>query len=138
MSFVVNRRSIAKVVDVLSRSLSQGARLPIDLALRGAAIDGTLRLGSLFPFVTSFRLDELVGNTIVRPDRDLLSRLLLQLARHSFFVGCDHRATLHSARALLAGAGMDLQSVAGDGEDPHRQLLDLVLAFRNSAQFVRH
>ncbi|HWE79261.1 MAG TPA: tetratricopeptide repeat protein [Pseudolabrys sp.] len=138
MSFVVNRRSIAKVADVLARSLSQGATLPIDLALRGAAIDGGLRLGSLFPFVTSFRLDELVGNTIARPDRDLLSRLLLQLARHSFFVDCDHRATLESARTLLAGAGMDAPAAAADANDPHRQLLDLVLAFRNSAQFVRH
>lgn len=138
MSFVVNRRSIAKVVDVLSRSLSQGAALPIDLALRGAAIDGRLRLGSLFPFVTSFRLDELVGNTIVRPDRDLLSRLLLQLARHSFFIDCDHRATLQSAHALLAGAGMEPLAAPAEAKDPHQQLLDLVLAFRNSAQFVRH
>ncbi len=138
MSFVVNRRSIAKVADVLARSLSQGATLPIDLALRAAAIDGKLRLGALFPFVTTFRLDELVGNTISRPDRDLLSRLLLQLARHSFFVDCDHRATLQSARALLAGAGMDALCVPGDDTDPHQQLLDLVLTFRNSAQFVRH
>jgi GR25 family glycosyltransferase involved in LPS biosynthesis len=138
MSFVVNRRSIAKVVDVLSRSLSQGARLPIDLALRGAAIDGKLRLGTLFPFVTSFRLDELVGNTIARPDRDLLSRLLLQSARHSFFVDCDHRATLQSARKLLSEAGTDVDCASADAKDPHQQLLDLVLAFRNSKQFVRH
>ena len=138
MSFVVNRRSIGKVVDVLSRSLSQGATLPIDLALRAAAIEGRLRLGSLFPFVTTFRLDELVGNTIVRSDRDLLSRLLLQLARHSFFVDCDHRATLQSARALLSGAGMEALSGAAETKDPHQALLDLVLAFRNSAQFVRH
>lgn len=138
MSFVVNRRSIAKVVDVLSGSVSQGVTLPIDLALRGAAIDGRLRLGSLFPFVTSFRLDELVGNTIARPDRDLLSRLLLQLARHSFFVDCDHRAALQTARTLLLEAGMDVPAAPANGTDPHQQLLDLVLAFRNSAQFVRH
>jgi len=139
MSYVVNRRSISKVVDVLTRSLSQGATLPIDLALRGAAVEGQLRLGALFPFVTSFRLDELVGNTIARPDRDLLSRLLLQLARHSFFVGCDHRATLESARALLERAGIaPLPHPPGAPGDAHRLLLDQVLAFHNSAQFVRH
>ena len=139
MSYVVNRRSIAKVADVLSRSLSQGAHLPIDLALRDAATEGRLRLGSLFPFVTSFRLDELAGNTIVRPDHDLLSRLLLQMARHSFFVGCDHRATLERARALLSRAGIAPPSHApADGPEAHRLLLDEVLAFHNSAQYVRH
>jgi hypothetical protein len=33
---------------------------------------------------------------------------------------------------------MEPLAAPAEAKDPHQQLLDLVLAFRNSAQFVRH
>jgi len=135
-SYIVNRRSIPKLIDLLVRSLAGGATIPIDLAIRNAAAKGEIRIGCLFPFVTTFRIDGIVENTIDRRPNDLLSRLLLQLGRHSFFVDCHHRALCELAHGLLLHP--DPRPEPASGDDPHKRLLDQIIAFCASELFVPH
>ncbi len=135
-SYVVNRRSIPKLVDVLVRSLASGATIPIDLAIRNAAIEGKLHIGCLFPFVSTVRNDVIVENTIGGRRGDLLSRLLPQMGRHSFFVDCDHQALCELVHGLLPHA--DPRPSPASGDNPHKHLLDQIIAFCGSGLFVSH
>lgn len=135
-SYIVNRASIAKLADVLVRSLASGAAIPLDLAIRKAAKERTLRVGCLFPFVSSVRIEETVNNTIGGRSGDDLSRLLPQIGRHSFFVDCNHRALCELTQGLLASAGA--RPEAACGVNPHQRLLDQIAAFCGSGSFVAH
>ncbi len=123
-SYLVNRRSIGLVCDILGRELERGPTEPIDVVLRGEVAEGKLRAKCLFPFITSIALGKF-QNTVVRDARDQLSDLMVDLVRHSFFVECDQTATLALAEQLLEGAKAGF----------HGRLLALVLGFMTSEAF---
>lgn len=137
-SYVLNRRSIGKVYHILTRVIDDGMRLPVDLAIRAAAVAGKLRIGCLFPFVTSCRIDEISNNTIPRAASQL-TRLLLQMGRHSFATDADHPKLCRQAAALL-GSATDRSGTARveQSDDSHRRLLDLILAFCASPLYQAH
>jgi GR25 family glycosyltransferase involved in LPS biosynthesis len=108
-SYLVNRRSIRMICDIVGLELERGARYPIDLLIRGEALQGKLRIGCLFPFITSVRPGEFVS-TIMDADEERLTFLALDLLRHSFFVECDLDSCLELANRHLSHLEMDTQN----------------------------
>jgi GR25 family glycosyltransferase involved in LPS biosynthesis len=123
-SYLVNRRSIGLICDILAHELDRGASAPIDVVLRGKVTEGRLRAKCLFPFITSVQPGKF-ANTVVRDTRDQVSDLAVDLARHSFFVDCDQTATLRLAEQRLASPHADF----------HGRLLAVVLGFMTSDAF---
>jgi len=123
-SYLVNRRSIGRVCDVLEHELEQGASGPIDVVLRRKVAEGRLRARCLFPFITSVAPGRFAG-TVLRGVRDELSDLVVDLVRHSFFVDCDQSATL-----ALAG-----QRLADQATDFHGRLFAMAFGFMTSEAF---
>lgn len=108
-SYVVNRASIRKVSELANEALAGGPNLPFDNFLNDSAQRGRLKIGCVFPFITSIQPGGF-ASTIAGPGRGTRSNLAVELMRHSFFVDCDMRHTLTMARERLAGDGTDLQS----------------------------
>jgi GR25 family glycosyltransferase involved in LPS biosynthesis len=109
-SYVVNKRAIRKLHDLCHDELSAGARAPIDLFLRKMADDGMLKIGCIFPFVTSIKLDRVARSTI--PDRyaNMLTPLAFAIARQMFFVDCDFEECWKYTRRLLQTRQFDDRS----------------------------
>ncbi len=114
-SFLVRPESIARLHELFETELSRGPRWPADLFLRALCDEGLIRVGCLFPFVTSVHAahalrsstaggQDIEANTPrpeAPPTPDNLARLSTYLARHSFFVGCDWAFLEDAARKLL-------------------------------------
>jgi GR25 family glycosyltransferase involved in LPS biosynthesis len=87
-SFLVNRNSIRKVHDVLAADLLNGPTNPVDIILREKNYQGVLKVGCIFPFVTSVRLGNSFSSTIdARLDRE--PELAVDIARMMFFIDSD-------------------------------------------------
>lgn len=127
-SYIVNRRSIAKLIDFYARKLFQGPSLPVDLAIRNAAEKGELRTGVLFPFATSVRLERTIDTTVIGRRQNAATVAAAWLGRHSFFVDSD-------IKALQAHAERLLQLPTNDA---HHELLARVLAFSLTNQFRQY
>lgn len=123
-SYLLNCHSIKKVLSVYDGVLAGGARDAVDIMLRKKGQSGALRVGCLFPFLTSIRLDD-VTSTITGRSSDDLSAIAVNLARHSFFVDCD-------MQALLAYAEKALPPLP---TEPHHRLLSRLLGFMMSPAF---
>ena len=52
-SYIVKPAAIQKMVDIYEETLSKGAKLPVDLCIRQKARQQTIRVGCIFPFITS-------------------------------------------------------------------------------------
>jgi len=98
-SYIVNRRSIQLICDIIARELEGDDPRPIDLLIRAKAAEGKLRAKCLFPFITSVRPDE--PRTINYDEATQLSRLAVELLRQSFFVESDLKAMLELADRKL-------------------------------------
>jgi len=91
-SFLVNPKSIRKLHDLYEAELTKGPDLPIDLFLRDQAGKGIIKVGCLFPFVTSILWNHIFDSTINLATDDGLEKLYvlsLNVARYSFFVDRD-------------------------------------------------
>ena len=136
-SYIVNRRAIPKLVDLFTHELTNGAAMPIDLFIRKAAREGRLRVGSLFPFATSLRIENVLNNTIGGRRNNLLSRIAVCLGRISFFVECDHRALQACTMQLFPDAARP-QTQPLQGSAAHRAILEDILGFCASEKFVQY
>ena len=108
-SYLVNRRSVRLICDILSQELDRGATRPIDILFRETAAEGKLRVRCLFPFVTSIRPGEFAG-AADPDDNNRQSRFAMEMLRHSFFAECDLKAAYDLADRRLPVADADLQS----------------------------
>lgn len=124
-SYFVGAKTIPRVLEVFKREIDAGLSLPLDLFMRKAVDEGRLRIGCLFPFVTSVRLEHILNTTITARDKQETnpSVLALALLRYSFFVGRD-----------LEGYALPIldeimQPLAAEAPDPHRAFLLKVLDF---------
>jgi GR25 family glycosyltransferase involved in LPS biosynthesis len=117
-SYLVNRNSIRKLIDLYMGRLGAGTKYPVDLAVKEMT-QGALRTGTLFPFTTSVRLARIVSTTMVGRQQHDLTATAGWLGRHSFFVGSDAKALKSEAERLL--------SIPAD--DQHHQLLSHILSF---------
>ncbi len=107
-SYLVNRRSIGLICDILGQELDRGATRPIDLLIREKAKEGKLRVECLFPFVTSFRPRAFASTT--RPNlNEEQSRFAMEMLRHSFYVECDLKAALEQAERQLLTPDLGFQ-----------------------------
>ena len=125
-SYLLNHRSIKKVLSVYDGVLAGGPKDAVDIMIRKKGLAGTLRVGCLFPFLTSIRLDD-VTSTIAGRGSDDRSALAVNLLRHSFFVDCDIPALLDLAEKVLPPPATQ----------PHDRLLGRLLGFMISPEFHR-
>jgi GR25 family glycosyltransferase involved in LPS biosynthesis len=128
-SFVVGAKSIDRVLGLYQQEIALGPRVPVDLFLRSAANARQLRAACLFPFITSFNLDEVAGSTLNETGGKAPQPSVLVLAalRYSFFVDRD----LAAARRYLDAA----TSSARSKRDEHRALIAEALDFIVSDEF---
>ena len=128
-SFVVGAKSIDRVLALYQQEIALGPRAPLDLFLRSAANARQLRAACLFPFITSFNLDEVAGSTLhARSERSVEpSVVVLAALRYSFFVDRD----IAAARRYLDAA----TTAALTKRDEHRALIGDVLDFIVSDAF---
>jgi len=89
-SYLVARRSLQRVAELLDSAMVAGPDRPVDLRLRDLVDSGALKAACLVPFVTSVALDPAAASTIrgdlTGPE---LSRLACTVLRHTFFVRPD-------------------------------------------------
>jgi GR25 family glycosyltransferase involved in LPS biosynthesis len=123
-SYLLNCRSIKKILSVYDGVLAGGAKDAVDIMLRKKGQSGALRVGCLFPFLTSIRLDD-VTSTITGRNSDDRSALAINLARHSFFIDCDMHALLDYAEKVRPPPATE----------PHYRLLSRLLRFMISPEF---
>jgi GR25 family glycosyltransferase involved in LPS biosynthesis len=127
-SYIVNRRAIPRLVEIIERALTSGAPVAIDIALRQAALSGMLATGCIFPFITSVRLDEAIDSTMPDRGQGTLTRIASTLGRTSFFVGADM-----AALNTLADRYLPVPE-----NDPQRGLIGHVLAFSLTNTFRKY
>jgi GR25 family glycosyltransferase involved in LPS biosynthesis len=92
-SYLIGPRSLRKLYNIYTKELNAGARVPIDLFIRNKAAEGVIKVGCIFPFITSVRLEHSSATTIDgRADlgrHDRLTVLAGDVARQSFFIEGD-------------------------------------------------
>ena len=126
-SYLVNRRSVARVADLLERELAAGPTLPLDLHYcRLMETDG-LRVGCVFPFVTSVRLESAATTTIDGREGGDTIRFACDLLRHAFFVDCDWEV----ARRAIEAYSPSLLT------DPQDRIVGAAFALATNANLTR-
>jgi GR25 family glycosyltransferase involved in LPS biosynthesis len=123
-SMMISPRSIQKLHDLYHAQLTAGTPSAIDLFLRRKVQDGTLKVGCIFPFVTSLRLDSVFGTTMEEHDLRLIAMATL-IARHAFFVEADWDQCLEYAQRYLNAPP----------DDKQRQVLTHILGFALDDRF---
>jgi GR25 family glycosyltransferase involved in LPS biosynthesis len=127
-SYVVGARSMDRVLALYREELEKGPAKPVDLFLRDCVAEGRLRAGLLFPFVTSFRLDDVAASTIgAGTEIAKPSVMVLAVLRYLFFVERD----LAYAKACLDAATQKNRR----GTDSHHAMMAQALEFILSADF---
>ncbi|MGB9153848.1 MAG: glycosyltransferase family 25 protein [Alphaproteobacteria bacterium] len=99
-SYFVNKTSIQKVYDAYAHEITHEPRQSIDLFIRKLSDEGELKVGCVFPFVTSVHLDHIVETDIARPYHEM-SALAAHLGRYSFFIGADLNKCEEYLRKLM-------------------------------------
>jgi GR25 family glycosyltransferase involved in LPS biosynthesis len=107
-SYLVNRRSVRLISDILEQALRGGAAAPIDILFRDKVADGTIKAKCLFPFITSMRPGEF-ASAVEEDKSKWSSRFALELLRLSFFVECDHNAALELTDRVLGNPDLGSQ-----------------------------
>ena len=121
-SYLVNGKSIRKLYNIYTKEITNSPRVPIDLLIRNKAAQGVIKVGCIFPFITSIRLDGGGATTIA--DRAAIGRhddltvLAGDIARQSFFIDGDIERCREYADKFLASSN-----------DPHQALLTSILGF---------
>ena len=118
-SYLVNKNSIKKLHDLYEKEITHEPRQSIDLFIRQLCNEGALKVGCLFPFVTSVRLDHIVETDIAR-DYHEMSALATHLARYSFFIDADLDKCQHYLNTYMPVPA---------NPDKHTRILTHLLAF---------
>jgi hypothetical protein len=125
-SFVVGAKSIDRVLALYQQEIALGPRAPLDLFLRSAVNGRQLRAACLFPFITSFDLDEVARSTVDERSEGTKPPSVVALAalRYAFFVDCDiarAKRALDAATATMAKKGEEHRAIVV-------QALDFILS----------
>ena len=112
---------------MLERNLAAGPTLPLDLHYcRLMETDG-LRVGCVFPFVTSVRLESATTTTIAGREGGDALRFACDLLRYAFYVDCDWDV----ARRAIDALRLSLLS------DPRDRIIGAALALATKEKLVR-
>jgi hypothetical protein len=102
--------------------------VPVDIFIRDCVRAGRLRAAVLFPFVTSFRLEEIAGSTIAAGSPATKPAVMvLAVLRYLFFVGRD----LALAKSCLDAATQQNRRET----NAHHRMIVQALEFILSADF---
>jgi hypothetical protein len=127
-SYVVGTNSIDRILALYAAEAQGVPSKPVDLFIRECIMSRKLRAAFLFPFVTSFRLEEIAGSTIggLTPAANP-SVMVLAVLRYLFFVDRD----LAKAKAFLDVATKGNRRAT----NPHHDMIVQALEFIISADF---
>jgi|SRR6185295_14400888 len=125
-SYVVGVKSIDRILSLYQQEIAGGLRTPVDLFIRDAVHAGKLRAACVFPFVTSFRLEEIAGSTL-HEKNEKPSVMVLAVLRYSFFADRD----LATAKRYLDRATTPTR----ESVDAHHRLIVQALDFVMSDGF---
>jgi hypothetical protein len=106
-SYLVNKNSIQKLHDLYAAEITGEPTTSNDLFIRRMVESGQLKVGVVFPFVTSVRLDHIVQTDIAR-DYHQLSALAVHMARYAFYVGADPKLLRDTMARLIPAPATDL------------------------------
>jgi GR25 family glycosyltransferase involved in LPS biosynthesis len=128
-SYVVSPKATDRLLALYQQEIALGPRAPVDLFVRSAVNAGQLRAACLFPFITSFALDEVAKSTLdERSEKtDRPGVMVLAALRYSFFADRD----LDVAKRHLDAATIS----ARNKSDDHRRLIVEALEFVMSDEF---
>jgi len=127
-SYVVGASSVEKMLGLYRVELENSPARPVDLFIRDSVLAGKLRAALLFPFVTSFRLDEVAMSTIAAGTETAKpSVMVLAVLRYLFFAGRD----LAYAKSCLDAATRENRTPT----NPHHDMMVQALEFILSADF---
>src|SRR5262249_27224658 len=88
-SLLINKNSIGKLCDLYHAELTKGTIDPVDIFLRERARAGTIKAGCIFPFLTSVRVERTMNSTVRQVPDVTMRYTAADIARYSFFIGCD-------------------------------------------------
>jgi GR25 family glycosyltransferase involved in LPS biosynthesis len=124
-SYLVNKNSIQKIHDIFEADLLRGPSNPVDLIIREMNARGTLKVGCIFPFVTSVRLGNSFLSTI-DPRLDREPELAVDIARTMFFIESDWN---------LCQAYLDRYAPPPASDDKLAQMLGQLLTYSLSDKY---
>jgi len=131
-SYVIGPHALDRVLAVYRQALETAA-MPLDFAIRQQARAGRLKLGCVFPFVTTITLDDdssSIERAIDGMDRDRLMRRAANLIRYSFFINRDLEKIANPILKAIR------EAKAKRPPDLHHELISSVLDFATSNDFV--
>ncbi|MFA5040682.1 MAG: glycosyltransferase family 25 protein [Bdellovibrionales bacterium] len=126
-SFIVNPKSIDKLLSLYETELKNGARGPIDIYLLTLCQHGQIKAGTIFPFITSVPADTRL-NTTVHNRSDLLTVHASILLRRSFYADCNLEECAKEAAELFPQP---------DPSDPHCRFLMSLTGFLLSGKYTK-
>jgi hypothetical protein len=112
-SFLINPQSIGKLAALYEDELKRGARVAIDHFISNLCNSGGIKVGCLFPFITSVPIGNCFDSTI-GGRTGLLFAFASTVFRHSFYVGCDLARCLEETSRVFPPP---------QSSDPHGQLI---------------
>lgn len=119
-SYLINKNSFSKLMSLYKTEITEGIRVPIDIFFRNyAKIDG-LKIGCLFPFITSAKVEETLTSTVRKKPDTNHKFTAANIGRYSFFVGCDWNECERLMQTYIKQPSTD---------DHHAQVLVKLLAF---------
>jgi GR25 family glycosyltransferase involved in LPS biosynthesis len=123
-SYVVGGRAVDRVLALYRGELENGPSKPVDLFMREMVQSRRLRAALLFPFVTSFRLEDIAASTIAGQPEVPPSVMVLAVLRYLFFVKRD----LGLAKSCLDAATRTQTRAAEAHHEMMVQALDFILS----------
>jgi GR25 family glycosyltransferase involved in LPS biosynthesis len=91
-SYVVNINAAGKLIRLLGDEVRSGMKSPLDLYIGNLVASGAVKIGCLFPFVSSIRMDSVMASTISRPREPAAKSLIADVPRAAFYVEADLKA----------------------------------------------
>jgi GR25 family glycosyltransferase involved in LPS biosynthesis len=90
-SYIVGAKSVDKVLALYRTEIGNGPKIPVDIFIQQQVLAGKLRAACIFPFITSFRLEDVEQSTIAdRSERtEQPAIMVMAVLRYLFFLGCD-------------------------------------------------
>jgi len=128
-SYVVGPKSIDRLLALYRHEIAAGLKTPVDIFIQQQVLARKLRATCAFPFLTSFRIDEITTSTI----GDQAERaggpsiMILAVLRYLFFIDRD----LDHAKRVLDGATTQNRQ----DTNLHHQLLAQATEFMLSKDF---
>ena len=127
VSYLVNKHSVNKIVDILGEAVRGELTMPIDLYYRQQIHQGRITAACIFPFATSVNpRANLISNISDTADSNLQRSILATtMLRNLFFLHCDPKNLL----------SLSAQCLKVDRVDARDQIISDILSFTVSPCF---